>query len=177
MPWHCSSIKEVQSCQVRLRTHHYPIYTPQPTYENTCPLIFSSPAFFSLPQPHHVTASNPSPGDTPPERGSAVRRKTGTKQKWPRETLSYGPGLSSHSYLLISVVQPPQSSLCCTRSPLHHPSNLTFVNPVLARHLHPPSTSLQPYGKGKVFYGPEPPSGEPTTTECEVNYQLLAVIY
>ena len=32
-------------------------------------------------------------------------------------------------------------------------------------------------GKGKVFYGQEPPSGESTTTECGFNYQLLAVIY
>ena len=31
-------------------------------------------------------------------------------------------------------------------------------------------------GKGKVFYGQEPPSGESTTTESGVNYQLLAVI-
>ena len=30
--------------------------------------------------------------------------------------------------------------------------------------------------KGKVIYGQEPPSGESTTTECVVNYQLLAVI-
>ena len=31
--------------------------------------------------------------------------------------------------------------------------------------------------KGNVFYGQEPPSGESyTTTECGVNYQLLAVI-
>ena len=30
--------------------------------------------------------------------------------------------------------------------------------------------------KSKVFYGQEPPSGESTTTECGVNYQLLAVI-
>ena len=30
--------------------------------------------------------------------------------------------------------------------------------------------------KGKVFYGEEPPSGESTTTEYGVNYQLLAVI-
>ena len=30
--------------------------------------------------------------------------------------------------------------------------------------------------KVKVFYGQEPPSGESTTTECGVNYQLLAVI-
>ena len=32
-------------------------------------------------------------------------------------------------------------------------------------------------GKGKVFYGQKPPIGESTTPECEVNYQLLAVIY
>ena len=31
-------------------------------------------------------------------------------------------------------------------------------------------------GKGKVFFSQEPPSGESTTTECGVNYQLLAVI-
>ena len=31
--------------------------------------------------------------------------------------------------------------------------------------------------EGKVFYGQEPPSGESTTTECGVNYQLLPVIY
>ena len=29
----------------------------------------------------------------------------------------------------------------------------------------------------KVFYGQEPPSGESTTTECGVNYQLLAAMY
>ena len=31
--------------------------------------------------------------------------------------------------------------------------------------------------KGKVFNGREPPSGESTTTECGVNYQLLAAMY
>ena len=31
--------------------------------------------------------------------------------------------------------------------------------------------------EGKVFYGQEPPSGESTTTESGVNYQLLAVMY
>ena len=31
--------------------------------------------------------------------------------------------------------------------------------------------------KGKVFNGQEPPSGESTTTDCGVNYQLLAVMY
>ena len=28
----------------------------------------------------------------------------------------------------------------------------------------------------KAFYGQEPPSGESTTTECAVNYQLLTVM-
>ena len=28
-------------------------------------------------------------------------------------------------------------------------------------------------GKGEVFYGQEPPSGESTTTECGVNYHYL----
>ena len=32
------------------------------------------------------------------------------------------------------------------------------------------------FKKGKVFYGQEPPSGESTTTECGVNYQLLEVM-
>ena len=31
--------------------------------------------------------------------------------------------------------------------------------------------------KAKLFYGQKPPSGESTTTDCEVNYQLLAIIY
>ena len=44
-------------------------------------------------------------------------------------------------------------------------------------HLAPNITCWQVHkGKGKVFYGQEPPSGESTTTECGVNYQLLAVI-
>ena len=31
--------------------------------------------------------------------------------------------------------------------------------------------------ESKVFYGQEPPSGESTTTESGVNYQLLAVMH
>ena len=33
--------------------------------------------------------------------------------------------------------------------------------------------SASTVGKGKVFYGQKPPSGESTTTECRVNYQHL----
>ena len=32
-------------------------------------------------------------------------------------------------------------------------------------------------GKGEVFYGQEPPSGESTTTESGANYQLLSVMH
>ena len=32
------------------------------------------------------------------------------------------------------------------------------------------------YTKRKVFYDQEPPSGESTTTECWINYQLLTAI-
>ena len=39
----------------------------------------------------------------------------------------------------------------------------------------PPLENFQSL-KDKVCYGQEPPSGESTTTECEVNYQQLAVI-
>ena len=31
--------------------------------------------------------------------------------------------------------------------------------------------------EGKVFYGQEPPSGESTTTESGVDYQLLSVMH
>ena len=37
--------------------------------------------------------------------------------------------------------------------------------------------SPQSKGKGKVFYGQEPPSGESTTTGSGVNYQLLSVMH
>ena len=40
-----------------------------------------------------------------------------------------------------------------------------------------PQLILQGYYKSKFFYGQEPPSGESITTECGVNYQLLAVMY
>ena len=40
-----------------------------------------------------------------------------------------------------------------------------------------PILHMHVYIKGKIFYGPEPSIGESTTTECGVNYQLLAVSY
>ena len=44
-------------------------------------------------------------------------------------------------------------------------------------HLKLLDRSVSGKGNGKFFYGQEPPSGESTTTECGVDYQLLAVMY
>ena len=41
----------------------------------------------------------------------------------------------------------------------------------------PEPTSISLSKKGKVFYGQEPSSGESTTTESGVNYQLLSVMH
>ena len=80
--------------------------------------------FHGLSQPHHVTASHPSSGDKPPELWREIRKNTGTKQKWTRETqyFIYAQGLSTPSYLV-----PPPTSLCCPRSPSRHPSSLTLI--------------------------------------------------
>ena len=57
--------------------------------------------FYSLPQPHHVKTSNPSPGDKPPERGRAVWKKHRNQQKWPHKDQSstYALGLYIPSHL------------------------------------------------------------------------------
>ena len=54
-------------------------------------------------------------------------------------------------------------------------SYVTLPHPVLK---HEQTYYIKSYiiGKGRDFYGQEPRSGDFTTTECGVNYQLLAVI-
>ena len=88
----------------------------------------------SLPQPHHVTACHPSPGDKPPWRGRAVRNNTRIIQKRLRETQfsTYTQRLSTHGFILRIVEQTPLSSLCYPMSPSRHPSNLTSVYPLPA---------------------------------------------
>ena len=117
--------------------NHHPTYTIC-----TWTLIFNSCALFTVYSNciiNHITESHPSPGDKPRERGRAVdRTQLGTKQKWPSETQSsaYAPGLSTSSYPWRIVVQPPASSLCCSRPPLYHLSSLTSVSPVPVLHLY-----------------------------------------
>ena len=54
------------------------------------------------------------------------------------------------------------------------PQNGFQQDVMLSRYIF---TLLISKGKGKVFYGQEPPSGESTTTESWVNYQLLSVMH
>ena len=52
----------------------------------------------------------------------------------------------------------------------------TWQNIIIVYHDFLPPPRRGSHVKGKVFYGQEPPSGKSTTTECGVNYRLLAVI-
>ena len=57
-------------------------HTPCMPYTSHLPLDFQQlrPSY-SLPQPHHITASHHSRGDKPPERVRTVRNNTGSNQK------------------------------------------------------------------------------------------------
>ena len=88
----------------------------------------------SLSQAHHVTASHPSPGDKPPERGRAVRKNTGTKQNgrviyictWAYSQRSLHSHPSAPKATCTPSIQP---NLCLphTRSPLTSAINTVFT--------------------------------------------------
>ena len=84
-------------------------------------MIFSSCAFYSLSQPHRVTASHHSPGHNHQSTGERSEEHR-AKQKWRREThsVTYVPGLSTLSDLSRIDVQPP-----CTVIPLLPKATLT----------------------------------------------------
>ena len=134
-PWRCSHVKS-DNTQTIINIH------PLAHILDICTLIFSScDLFYGLSQPHHVTASHPSPGDTHQNKEGGPKEHW-AKQKWQRSThsVTYVPGLSTRSDLSRIDVQPPQSFLCCPRPPSHHPSRLTSVSFVPAstyfRHQH-----------------------------------------
>ena len=57
------------------------------------------------------------------------------------------------------------------------PTHLAISNSLLEKTLPAHLTISDSYkDKGKVFHDQEPARGEYTTTECGVNYQLLAII-
>ena len=86
----------VMSYQI-IHTHNHH-HTPLSPYTWHMRLDFQQLLpFYSLSQPHHVTASHPTPGvgcrhrapEHWPEHGRAVRKNTGPRKKWPRETQLY----------------------------------------------------------------------------------------
>ena len=97
-------------------------YTPQPIYLTSVQQLCH---FYSLTQPHHVTASHPYPGEN--HQGGLKEHRA--KQKWQHEThsVTYVPGLSTLFDLSRIDVQPPPLFFCCPKPPPHHPSSLTWV--------------------------------------------------
>ena len=124
-------------------------HTPLSPYTRHISSIFRSYGLFSvhtMVNRHHVTASNPSSGDNPPERARAVRENA-------KPTKNCRIKLN---HLLLPIFRVLSSSL--HRHPSvaqHHPSNLTSVYPIPAPHLHPPLTPFQSYGTKRV-YGVQP---------------------
>ena len=101
---------------------------------DNCSFIFSSCTIFTL-YPNCILYRYPTPLLVIiiiAREGSPKEHRA--KQKWPRETQSvtYAPGLSTHSNLSCIFVQPPPSFPCCPRPPSHYPSKPQSTS-------HPPS--------------------------------------
>ena len=88
-------------------------------------LIFSSCAIFSLSQPHHVTASHPSPDDNHQSTGGRSERIQGQAKMAAGSSFSYVCTRALHSFR--SFAQPPPSFLCCQRGPSRHPSQSLYT--------------------------------------------------
>ena len=95
-----------------------PIYPAQPPWFSVV-----APILQFIPQPHHVTASPPIPGDNPPEHGRTVR-----KNAWhakisalKTQSCSYTPD----SPVLPILLADSTLSLCGPRPSSRRPSNLT----------------------------------------------------
>ena len=113
-------------------------------FQSLCP-------FYSLSQPHHVMASLPSPCDNHQSMGGQSERTQCKAKMAVWNSFSYICTKALHSFW--SSMQPPQSFLCCLRSPSHHPS----IQPNLGLPCtHPPLTlaisTLLQIGKSTHFW-------------------------
>ena len=113
----------------------------------TCTFIWSSCALFTVYLNRSKKRHRNNLQVIRPERGRAVRKNTGTKQKWQLGTQSStnATGLPTPFYISSIAAQPPPSFLCCQRPSSHRPCNLTSVYPVPALDLLSPSTPTQEY--------------------------------
>ena len=109
--------------------------------------------FYSLSQPHHVTASHSSPGDNHQSTGWAVRKNTGTSKNGCLKLIQLlnVPGLSTFSDLRALTRNLHRHSSAVQGHLQHHPSSLTSISLVVAIHLLPPSTPFWPYATHTFF--------------------------
>ena len=98
--------------------------------------------FYKLPQPHHVTAFHPSPGDKPAQCSRSVRKNAGTKQK---------NGSVKINHLHMYQGSPLLPILCTLSRSLHHlslccprPPSQNLSNPILIWIWGLPHTSVYP---------------------------------
>ena len=138
----------VMSSQIK-HTHSHQD-TPLSPYTWHLPLdIKELRPFFSLYQPHHVTASYASTGDNQQSTGGRLERTQGKAKMAAWNSFSYI--CTTLPDLSLIDGQPPPSFLCCPRTPSYHPSSLTSVSLAPAFHLLPPSTPFWPYGTHIFF--------------------------
>ena len=112
----------------------------------TCASVFSIFAFYSLPQPHHVTSSHPSPSDNNlPESGREVRKNTGQSKN--------GRIKSNHQHMnqgsnspFSPRPKPSRYSLICSTSQLQlytsSPTHLLIPNSIHSWHSNQTSLTL-----------------------------------
>ena len=109
---------------------------------DTCALIFCSCANFSLSQPHHVTASLPSPGDNHQNTGGLSDRKQGQAKMAAWNSFSYICTRAFHSFLSFAHCRAASTRFTllpkATFTPSIQPTSV-FLAPDL-RHQHTSGT-------------------------------------
>ena len=111
-----------------------------------CSLIFSSlRPFYSLSQPHHITAYHPSPGDNNQSTGGRSERTLGPGKMAAWNSFSYISTRALHSFRSFAHCRVAFTVIPLLHKATFTPYNLTLVSLVPALHLLPPSTPFWPY--------------------------------
>ena len=127
---------EVMSCQITHTNHQH---TPL------------SPYIYRLSQ-HHITASQPSPGDNHQSTGGWSERTLGQAKIAAWDLFSYICTRALHSFRSFADCRAAYTVISlCTKPPSQHPSSITSVFLVPTLHLLPPSTPFWPYGTHPFF--------------------------
>ena len=120
---------------------------------DTCALIFSlMNPFYSLSQPHHVTASHLSPGDNRRSMGGWSERTQGQQNGRQKLIRLYICTRALHSFLSFAHCRVAPTVIPLLPKATFTPSiHLTSVYLVPVLHLLPPLTPFWPYGTHPFF--------------------------